>query len=207
MLDALQGVDVGWRLAQHLGYSFLALAIALIIALPIGLAIGHTGKGTGIVLATSGALRALPTLGLVTWLALALPMGVTRPLVPATIVLVVLGVPPILAAVQSGVAAIDRPIIDAANAMGYSPAQVIREVEIPLAAGPIIGGIRSSMLQIIATATIAAYIGLGGLGRLLLDGLAVRDFPQMIAGALLVAISALVIDAPLALAQKRLEHN
>lgn len=190
------------RVLEHLGYSLLAVLIAVAIGLPLGVAIGHTQRGSQVVLALSGALRALPTLGLLTWLTLALSFGIRMPLVPATIVLVVLGIPPVLAAAQSGVASIPVPISDAARAMGNSPWQVVVGVELPLAAATIIGGIRSCALQVIATATIAAYIGLGGLGRFLLDGIALRDYPQMLAGAIAVTVVALVIDAVLVVLQK-----
>lgn len=189
-------------LGQHVGYSALAVGFAVLIGLPLGVAIGHSGRGRNVVLAASGVLRALPTLGLLTWLTLALPLGVRMPLVPSTIVLVVLAVPPVLAAVQSGVASIPRPIVDAAVAMGLNTRQVVWSVELPLALPTILGGIRSCALQVIATATIAAYVGLGGLGRYLLDGMALRDYPLMLKGAVMVTVLALVVDGLFALVLK-----
>lgn len=189
-------------LGQHVGYSALAVGFAVLIGLPLGVAIGHSGRGRNVVLATSGVLRALPTLGLLTWLTLALPLGVRMPLVPSTIVLVVLAVPPVLAAAQSGVASIPRPIVDAAVAMGLNTRQVVWSVELPLALPTILGGIRSCALQVIATATIAAYVGLGGLGRYLLDGMALRDYSLMLKGAVMVTVLALVVDGLFALVLK-----
>lgn len=189
-------------LGQHVGYSALAVGFAVLIGLPLGMAIGHSGRGRNVMLAASGVLRALPTLGLLTWLTLALPLGVRMPLVPSTIVLVVLAVPPVLAATQSGVASIPRPIVDAAVAMGLNTRQVVWSVELPLALPTILGGIRSCALQVIATATIAAYVGLGGLGRYLLDGMALRDYPLMLKGAVMVTVLALVVDGLFALVLK-----
>lgn len=197
------GADgIGARLADHLMYTLLAVAIAAVIALPLGLLIGHTQRGANGVVAASGALRALPSLGLLTWLTLEMSIGIRMPLVPATIVLIILAVPPMLAATVSGVMAVPRQVVDSARATGYSEGGIVAGVEVPLAAPTIIGGIRSSTVQVLATATIVAYIGLSGLGRYLIDGLALRDYPQMLAGALLVAALALVIDLLLAVCQR-----
>lgn len=186
---------IGARILEHLGYSLLATGIAAVIGIVAGAVIGHTGKGDNIVLGLSGVLRAMPSLGLLTFLALVIPAGVTLPLIPATIVLVILAVPPILAATSSGFRAIDRATIDAAYAMGHSTRQVVGEVEFPLAMPVLLGGVRSAWLQVLATATVAAYLGLGGLGRFLLDALAVRDYGMMLGAAVVVAVLALVTDA------------
>lgn len=193
---------IGTRLAQHVGYSLLALAFAAVIGIGVGIYVGHTGKGQGVVLGTSGILRAMPTLGLLTFLALVIPSGVTVPLLPATVVLVILAVPSVLAATASGILAIDRNTVDAAKAMGYSSRQIITDVELPLALPVLVGGIRSAWLQVVATATVSAYLGLGGLGRYLLDALAVRDYAVMLGAAIIVAALALVTDMVLAVLQK-----
>lgn len=193
---------IGHRIAQHVGYSLLVLVIAAVIGVGIGIYVGHTGKGQGAVLGTSGILRAMPTLGLLTFLALVIPSGVTVPLLPATIVLVILAVPSLLAATASGFQAIDRSTIDAAKSMGFSTRQVITAVELPLALPVLVGGIRSAWLQVVSTATVSAYLGLGGLGRFLLDALAVRDYGVMLGAAILVALLALVTDMALALVQR-----
>ena len=188
------------RIVQHLGYTSLTVAVAAAIAVPLGLWIGHTGRLRGFAIAVTGALRALPTLGLLTLMVLWRGIGLTSP----TIALVVLAIPPLLAGAYAGLEAVDRGTIDAARAIGMTEWQVLGKVEIPLALPLILGGVRSAVLQVVATATIAAYIGLGGLGRYLIDGLAVRDYPQMLAGSLAVVVLALVLDGLFALLQRSL---
>lgn len=190
------------RLAQHLGYTALAVAFAAVIAVPLGVAVGHTRRGATAVMAAAGALRALPVLGLLTWLAIALPKGVTVPLIPATLVLVLLGVAPLLAGIVAGFDSVERDVVYSARAAGYSEAQILTRVELPLAAPVIVGGLRSCVVQVIATATVVSYIGLGGLGRYLIDGLAVQDYPRMVAGAVLVTALALAVDLALAGVQR-----
>lgn len=193
------------RLLDHLLYTGLAVGFALLIALPIGLWVGHTRRGADTVLSVSGALRALPSLGLLTWLAVELSIGVRLPLVPATIVLVVLAVPPLLAGIVAGFTSVAPAVIDSARASGFSEGQILTQVELPLAAPVMVGGLRSCVVQIVATATVVAYIGLSGLGRYLIDGLALRDYPQMLAGALLVTVLALAVDLVLAALQRRVK--
>lgn len=178
------------RLVEHLGYTAETIAIAGVIAIPIGLWIGHTGRCRGVAVAITGALRALPTLGLLTAMALIVGIGLTAPL----IALVVLAVPPLLAGAYAGVESVDRQTIDAARAMGMTELQILRKVEIPLALPIIVGGVRSSVLQVVATATVAAYVGLGGLGRYVIDGQAISDYAQMAGGSVLVIAMALVLD-------------
>jgi len=186
------------RLFQHLGYTTLTVAIAAVVALPVGLWIGHTGRLRGLAVLVSGALRALPTLGLLTLVVLWQGIGLTAPI----IALVVLAIPPLLAGAYAGLEAIDRRTIDAARAVGMTEWQVLTKVEIPLAAGLIVGGLRSAVLQVVATATIAAYIGLGGLGRYIIDGVAIRDYPQTLSGSLVVVVLALALDAVFAAVQR-----
>lgn len=190
------------RIAEHLGYSALAVSLALVIAAPMGIAVGHSRRGTTAVLAVAGALRALPALGVLTWLAISIPRGVTIPLVPATIVLVLLAAAPLLAGIVAGFDTVDRDVVHSARAAGYSERQIITRVELPLAAPVIVGGLRSCFVQVIGTATVVAYIGLGGLGRYLIDGLAVQDYPRMVTGALLVTLVALGVDLLLAGVQR-----
>ena len=178
------------RMLEHLGYTALTVAIAAVIALPLGLWIGHTGRGKGLAVMASGALRALPTLGLLTLIVLWQGIG----LMPPITALVVLAIPPLLAGAYAGLEAIDRRTIDAARAVGMTEWQILAKVEVPLATHLIVGGFRSAFLQVIATATVAAYVGLGGLGRYLIDGLAVRDYPQMVAGSIMMIVLALVLD-------------
>lgn len=178
------------RLVEHVGYSALTVGLSALVAVPLGLWIGHTGRWRGIAVAASGALRALPTLGLLTWSVLLVGIGLTGP----TLALVILAIPPLLAGTYAGVESVDRPTIDAARAQGFTEWQVLSKVEIPLALPLLVGGFRSATLQVIATATVAAYVGLGGLGRYLIDGQAYRDYPQMVGGSVLVIALALIAD-------------
>jgi osmoprotectant transport system permease protein len=188
------------RLVEHLGYTALTMIIALVIGVPIGAWIGHTGRGGFLVVGLANGLRALPTLGLLILLVTAIGLGLTGPL----IALVILAVPPILAGTYAGVRNVDRSIVDAARGMGMRGRDILFQVELPNALPLIIGGVRSSVLQVISTATIAAYVALGGLGRFIIDGLAIRDFPQMVAGSILVAALAIIADLLLAGLQKLL---
>lgn len=186
------------RLVEHLGYTALTVAIAAAIAIPIGLWIGHTGRFRVVAVAVAGALRALPTLGVLTYVVLFSGIGLT----PAIISLVLLAIPPLLAGAYSGLESVDRQTIDAARAIGMTERQILTKVEIPLALPIIVGGIRSATLQVVATATVAAYIGLGGLGRYLIDGLAVSDYPRMAAGSVLVIALALALDGIFVILQR-----
>jgi len=188
------------RLVEHLGYTGLALLIALVIAVPLGLVIGHTGRGGFLVVSLANSLRALPTLGLLVLLVLLLGIGLGAPL----IALIVLAVPPILAGSYAGVRAVDPAVVDAARGVGMRGSDVLLRVELPNALPLILGGVRSAALQVISTATVAAFVALGGLGRYIIDGLAVRDYPQMAAGSLLVALLAIIADLGLAGLQRAL---
>lgn len=201
-----QGSDgILQRLVEHLEYSVSAVLIAALIAIPAGLYVGHTGHGRFLVVNLAGAARAIPSLGLlflaVLWLGPKLSGDIAF-LVPAGVVLVVLAIPPILSGAYAGVQGVEPAARDAARGMGMRGTQVLRHVEVPCALPLIMSGIRSATLQVIATATIAAVVGLGGLGRFLIDGLAVRDTAQTASGAVLVALLALVIDMVLALVQR-----
>lgn len=187
---------IGARILQHLWYSLLAVAGAAVIAVPIGLAIGHFRRGEIVVVGVVNALRSLPTLGVLTLLVLLLGLG----LVPPILALVLLGIPPLLAGAYAGVANVDRQVVDAAEAMGMTTRQVLLRVEVPNALPLILGGLRSATLQVIATATVAAYVNLGGLGRYIFDGLALRSYDRVLVGALLVAALALIVDGLLAAA-------
>lgn len=186
------------RLLEHLTYSGVTLAVALAVAVPLGLWVGHTGRGSGVVVGLAGALRALPTLGLLTLFTLLLGLG----LVPPIIALVLLAIPPILSGTYAGIANVPPSLKDAGAAMGMTGGQVLTRVEVPNALPVILGGIRNAALQVVATVTVVAYINLGGLGRYLIDGLAVRDYERMLGSVVLVAVLALAVDALLALAQR-----
>lgn len=208
--DAWSGPDgVPQRLAEHLQLSLLALAVAVVVGLPLGLLVGHTGRGTSLVVGLANALRALPSIGLlVLFVVLLTPRlagsGDAAYLVPTELVLVLLAVPPVLASTFAGVQNVDRAARDAAAGIGMTGRQVLLRVELPCALPLVLSGVRSAALQVVATATIAAYVSLGGLGRYVFDGLAQRDYAQMASGALLVAVLAVALDLVLALLQRLL---
>ena len=184
------------RIVQHVWYTFAALGLAAVVALPIGLRIGHTRRGAFLAINLGNAARALPSLGL---LMIAVLLTDQIGFLPVLIALFALGVPPILASTYAGVSGVDPATIDAARGMGMTGREILTKVEIPIALPLIISGLRSATLQIVSTATIAALVSLGGLGRYVVDGLKLRDFPQMFTGALLVALLAIVLDAVFAL--------
>jgi osmoprotectant transport system permease protein len=186
------------RLAEHLYYSGLAMLLGLVVAVPIGVAVGHTGRGSFLVVGFANGLRALPELGLLILLVLSMGIG----LIPVVLALTVLAVPPLLAGTYAGVRNVDRSVVDAARGMGMREAQVLFKVELPNALPLVLGGARSAALQVIATAAVAAYVSYGGLGRYLIDGLRQQDYAQMVAGAVLIALLALVVEAVLALVQR-----
>lgn len=189
------------RLVEHVLYTLLVLVIAAAIAIPLGLWIGHTGRGRWLVTAAN-ALRAVPTLGLLFALTLVLlPRlpGDAAFLVPSVIVLVLLAIPAILSGTYSGVDAVHPAARDAARGIGMTGRQVLWQVELPIALPLLLSGLRAAVLQVVATATVAAYVGLGGLGRFLIDGLATQDYAMTAGGAILVALLALAMDAPFAL--------
>ncbi|OLT46464.1 ABC transporter permease [Saccharomonospora sp. CUA-673] len=189
---------VPMRVLEHLGYVALALAVALVIAVPIGLIVGHTGRGAVLLVGTGNIVRALPTLGVVTLFFLLLAEST-----PAALVgLVVLAVPPIMAGTYAGVEAVDPHVVDAASGVGMRGMQRLWQVEVPIALPMLLGGVRNAVLQLVATAAVAAYVGLGGLGRYLMDGLAVLDYGQVVAGAVLTAALAVVLDLLLAALQR-----
>ncbi|WP_085368430.1 ABC transporter permease [Leifsonia sp. NCR5] len=187
------------RLGEHVWYSLLTLILAAVIALPIGFAIGHTGRFRGLAIGVSGALRAIPTLGLVVYLAL---ITLNLSIVPPLMALTILAIPPVLAGAYSGLESVDRRTIDAARGMGMTELQILLKVELPLSLPLIIGGLRSAALQVVATWTVAAILPVGGLGRYLFDGLAVQKYDEMLGGSILVIALALVTDGLFAIVQR-----
>ena len=190
------GAGLGMRILEHLQYTVVAVVFSALIAIPVGMLIGHTGRGTFLVVTGVNALRALPTLGVLLLGVLLWGLG----LVPPTVALMLLGIPPLLAGTYAGIANVDRGVVDAARAMGMTETRVLLRVETPNALPLILGGLRTATLQIVATATVAAYASLGGLGRYLIDGIKVRQFHLALVGALMVTALALILDAALAFA-------
>ncbi len=178
------------RVLQHLGYTGLALLVAALIALPVGVAIGHYGRGGFVVVNLANAWRAIPTLGLLIYMVILIGFSILAWLVP----LVVLAIPPILVNAYEGVAGVDADLKDAARGMGMTDWQILRKVEIPVALPLIMLGLRTGAIFVVATATIAAEIGLGGLGRYIIDGLAQNNYGEVAGGAVLVVILALLVQ-------------
>jgi osmoprotectant transport system permease protein len=212
-----------FHLRQHVVYTVVAVVIALIIALPVGLLVGHTGRGAFLVGGLANGLRAVPSLGLVVllvvWLSPKIHLLQTLPgvvdhrgalpyLIPVEIVLVLLAIPPILTNTYAGVQNVDPEARDAAKGMGMTGFQVVRKVELPCALPLIMSGVRSSVLQVIATATIAAFAPfLGGLGQYIINGAQVindphNGYPAMVGAGLVVAALALVAEVSLILVQR-----
>lgn len=183
----------------HLFYTFLAVVIAAVIAIPLGYYIGHTGKGRNLAVGVSGAARAIPSFGLI--LVLVLVIGVTQKPLAATIAFVLLGIPSMLAGAYAGLEAIDRRVIDSARAVGMTEWQILFKVEIPLGLPLLIGGIRAGALQIVATVVLAAYVTLGGLGTYIIQGIPLRRFDMILGAAIVIVVLALVLDGLFALIQ------
>lgn len=177
---------------EQLQFTALSLGIAIVLAVPAGWLIGHTGRGRELAVMLSGAARAIPSFGLL--ILLVLVIGVLHKPEAAIITFVLLAIPSILAGAYAGIEAIDRSVLDAASAVGMSRSQLLWRVEVPLGLPLLLGGIRSGALQIVATVTIAAYVNLGGLGMPIITGLALRRYDMVLGGAILVAILALMLD-------------
>lgn len=178
------------RLGEHIVYSVISVLISAAVALPLGLLIGHTNRGAIIAIGLGNLGRSLPTFGLV--LLLVVTFGVYK--WPVFLALVVLAIPPILAQTYAGIRSVDPAAVDAAVGMGMRPMQVLFRAEVPMALPLIVGGLRSAVLQVTATATIAAYASFGGLGRLLINGLNRNQYDQIVAGAVMVALLAIALD-------------
>lgn len=187
------------RLVEHLGFSLVALALAALIGIPLGLLVGHTGRGGLLVVLSANLARALPTLGLLVLLVLLLG---TASIWPVLIPLVALAVPPILVNTFEGIRGVDPELRDAAYGMGLRGPQVLLKVLVPVALPLILLGLRLAAVQIVATAAVAAYVGLGGLGRYIIDGLATRDYSQVVGGSVLIVLFALAAQSVFAITQR-----
>jgi osmoprotectant transport system permease protein len=178
------------RIAQHLEYAGLSLLVAALIAIPLGVLVGHSGRGGVLVINLANVWRAIPTLGLLILMVVLLGFSALTWLIP----LVVLAIPPILVNAYQGVAGVDPDLKDAALGMGMTQWQVLRKVEVPLATPLIVLGLRTAAIFVVATATIAAEIALGGLGRYILDGLAADNYAEVAGGATVIVVLALAVQ-------------
>ncbi|MDT7545056.1 MAG: osmoprotectant transport system permease protein [Actinomycetota bacterium] len=196
------GVDgVPHRLAEHLAVSGISVGLACLIALPLAFLLGHVGRGGSLAVNISNASRAVPTFGLLILLAVT-PVGFGNR--AAVVALTLFAIPPLLTNAYIGVRDVDREIREAARGMGMTGLQVLRRVEVPLALPLVAAGLRTAAVQVVATATLAAYVGGGGLGRLIADGFGRGDNAMTAAGGVLVAALALSVEISLALLQRRL---
>lgn len=184
------GSGVFDRIGQHAAYSAEALAIAVVVAAPLGLWSGHTGRGGAALSLISNASRALPTLGLLVLFAILIGVGLQAAIIP----LVFIAIPSILVNTNVAVRGVDRDVVDAAAGMGLTPWQVLWRVEVPVGLPIIVLGLRTAAIQVVSTATIAAEVGVGGLGRFIIDGDAVRNFAELGMGAVVVAGFAIVTE-------------
>lgn len=187
------------RLWEHLQISAISVLIAMAVALPIALVLGHLGRGGFVAVNTSNIGRAVPSFAI-----LVLAQQATHEIgtKPAMIALIALAIPPILTNTYVGVRAVEADVTESARAMGMTGRQVLARVEAPLAMPVIMAGIRTAAVQVIATATLAALIAGGGLGRYIIDGIAQQDNVKLFAGALLVALFAVVTELSLGLVQR-----
>jgi osmoprotectant transport system permease protein len=197
-----QGNDaVQTRILEHLEVSGLAVLVGILVALPVGLYLGHTGRFAFVAVNVANVGRAIPSLAAI---ALAIPiagtlLGVQNGLGfwPTFLALIPLAIPPILTNAYVAVRGVDKDVIEAARGMGVSEAGILRRVEVPLALPLILAGIRTAAVNVIATATLGALVAFGGLGRYIVDGLALQEYDRLFAGALLVALLAIAVEVAL----------
>ncbi|MBF8289153.1 MAG: opuCB [Chloroflexi bacterium] len=194
---------VPWRIGEHVVLSALAVALAVAIALPAGLAIGHTGRGERIATAVAGLGRAVPSYALLILFVPLFGLGFSSAL-PA---LILLAIPPILVNTVAGIRAVEADGVEAGRGMGMTGVQVLARVELPAAMPAIVAGLRTSAVQVVATATLAALVAGGGLGRYIVDGFALQQDDRILAGAVLVAFLAIGTDRALTAAQRRFERR
>lgn len=188
------------RLIEHLEISGASVLVALLIGFPIGLWIGHTGRGATAAINIANVGRAIPSyalMGIILPISLAVNNDLGLWLIPTFLAMTALAIPPILVNTYAGLREVDRELIEAARGMGLTERQILARVELPLAVPVVVGGIRTSTLQVIATATIGAWFGGPALGHYIYFGLLNQDYGEMAAGAVLVA--ALAIGADLVL--------
>ena len=178
------------RLFEHLSMSAASLATAGAIALPIGIALGHFGRGGNLAINISNVGRAVPSFALLVLAVQLVGIGA----LPAFVALVALGIPPMVTNSYVGMREVDEDVREAARGMGMRPRAVLWQVELPIALPLIMAGVRTSAVNIVATATLAALVAWGGLGRFIIDGFSQRDTVQIFAGALLVALLSIAVE-------------
>ncbi|QHC20150.1 ABC transporter permease [Streptomyces sp. GS7] len=191
---------IGHRLEQHLVLTFACLAISALIALPIALTLGHLGRGGALAVNLANVGRAVPTFAVLVLLLLT-PIGRYGQW-PTVVALVLFAIPPLLTNAYVGMREVDRDMVRAARGMGMTGAQLVWHVEAPLAFPLVLTGVRIAAVQLVATATLAALVGGGGLGRIITAGFNLASTPQVVAGAVVVAVFALLMEAVFELVQR-----
>lgn len=190
------------RTGQYLLISIAAMAIALIVALPVGLILGHVRKGTLVATNIGNIGRAVPVLAVLIIFASMSAIGVGD--LAAVLALAIFAIPPLLTNTFAGMAAVDEDARAAAHGMGMSRMAIIFKVEVPLAMPLIAAGVRTASVQVVATASLAALVGSGGLGRYVVDGFETQNGTLIMAGAILVAVVSLAAEGLMALLQRQL---
>ncbi|MET9138190.1 ABC transporter permease [Streptomyces parvulus] len=188
------------RLVQHLVLTAVCLVVSCLIALPVALVLGHLGRGGALAVNLSNIGRAVPTFAVLVLLLLT-PVGRWGE-GPTVVALVLFAVPPLLTNAYVGMREVDRGVVQAARGMGMTGRQMLFRVELPLALPLVMNGVRIAAVQLVATATIAALAGGGGLGRIITAGFNLASTPQVVAGAVLVAALALVVEGLFELAER-----
>jgi osmoprotectant transport system permease protein len=187
------------RVLEHIELSGLSVLVALVIAMPVALYLGHTGRGGFIAINVANVGRALPSLALLAFgLVIAISLGLGLGFWPTVFALVPLAIPPIVTNSYVAVREVDRDIVDAARGMGLSEGQILRSIEVPLGLPLMLSGIRTAAVNVVATATLGALVAGGALGRFIVDGLALQEYDQLMAGALLVALLAVATEVSFA---------
>ncbi len=198
------GTDGVWhRLGEHLFLTVVCLAISCALALPVAVLLGHVGRGGALAVNVSNAGRAVPTFAVLVLLLLS-PLG-THGSWPTVIALVLFAIPPLLTNAYVGMREVDRDVVEAARGMGMTGRQLIGRVELPLAFPLIATGVRTAAVQVVATTTLAALPGGGGLGRIITAGFRLTDTAQVVSGALLVAVLALLVEGVLVILERLLD--
>ena len=195
------------RTLEHLVMSGISVLVAALIALPIGITIGHLGKGGNLAINISNIGRAIPSFALLVLAAQFFGIAAASQVVgfgavPAFVALVALAIPPMVTNSYIGMREVDADVREAARGMGMRERAVLFRVELPIALPLIMAGVRTSAVNVVATATLAAVVGWGGLGRFILDGFGLQDYPMMFAGAILVAILSLIVEFSMAGVQR-----
>jgi osmoprotectant transport system permease protein len=198
------------RLAEHLVLSAVPLVIALAIGLPLAAWVGHTGRFAGLAINVTNVGRAIPSLAIMAVAAMLMnrwlvELGLRREAgeISTIVAMAALAIPPIVTNTYVGISEVERELVEASRGMGMTASQVLRRVELPLALPVILAGVRTAAVQVVATATLGAVFGTGGIGRYIIDGIAQRKEEEVFAGALIVATLSIVTELAFALIQRR----